>query len=53
MIPMAYHYGFKPWDIDCLTILDFEVYKAGLDEMARQSKDAEQGGQPRRPTRRR
>lgn len=52
MIPMAYHYGFAPWDIDRLTLLDFEVYKAGLDEMERQSKAAQNADQPRRPTRR-
>lgn len=50
MIPMAYHYGLHPWDIDRLLVTDFEVYRAGLEEMARQNKKADE---PQRPTRRR
>lgn len=51
MIPMAYHFSLHPWDIDRLVISDFEVYRAGLEEMARQNKSGED--EAKRPTRRR
>lgn len=50
MIPLAYHYGLHPWDINRLTVFEFEIYKAGLDEMARQN---EKANEPVRPPRRR
>lgn len=51
MIPMAFHYGLHPWDINRLTIFEFEIYKAGLEEMVRQNKQAAEGNL--RPPRRR
>lgn len=49
MIGFAYHFHLKPWDIDRLTLGEFEVYKAGLDEMLRVAEERQkQSGQPTR-----
>lgn len=52
MIPMAYHYGFRPWDLDQMLVTDFEVYRLGLDEMDRQNAKASEEPAPRPPRRR-
>jgi len=47
MIPMAYHYALHPWDIDRLTISEFEIYAAGLEAMVAQRDKAErEAGRP-------
>lgn len=51
MIGLAYHFALHPWDIGRLTIGQFEMYAAALNEMARQvdQRDKEAG----RPVRKR
>ena len=45
MILMAYHFGLHPWDIDRLTISDFEMYAVALEAMNEEADKArkEQG----------
>ena len=41
MILMAYHFGLHPWDIDRLTISDFEMYAVALEVMSEQAAKAQ------------
>lgn len=47
MIPMAMHFRLHPWDIGRLTIWQFEIYAAAIDEMTRlQEQRAKEAGRP-------
>jgi hypothetical protein len=36
-VPLAYHFGLHPWDVDRLTWWQFDAFCDAADEIARQA----------------
>lgn len=36
-MPLAYHFGLKPWELDRLRWWEFSAFCTAIDDMARQN----------------
>lgn len=37
MVSMTYHFGLRPWEIDRLTVVQFDGYAAAVDNLNRKN----------------